>query len=223
LTVLKLRYPRGDFIGIFMRAVGDWVLIPLGSGEKVKSALQEALSARLIEVSVYSSALIGLFTAGNSRCLLVPHIVSREEYDALAESVDLEVVPLKSRITALGNAILANDYGALIHPEFTEGEAELIEEALGVKVFRGTIAGIPVVGSLAVVTNKGGLVTEGATEEELRRLEEIFDVEFLPGTINDGSRFIRLGLVANDRGAVVGYSTTPLEINTVVEALRVEP
>lgn len=133
----------------------------------------------------------------------------------------MDVVPFKSRLTALGNLILTNDKAALVSKEFTREEANAIGEILGVdEVERGgMIASYRSVGSVGVVTNKGGLVHPEATDEELEWLSDLFGVDIYVGTANMGVPFVGSCMLANSYGVVVGHLTTGPEIVKIEEAL----
>lgn len=77
---------------------------------------------------------------------------------------------------------------------------------------KATISGMKTVGSLAVVTNRTGVVTVDATDADLELLREVLKVELFRVTVNDGSKFVRSGLLANDLGVVVGSRTKGPEL-----------
>ena len=92
---------------------------------------------------------------------------------------------------------------------------------LGVEVVaQQALANITTVGSMIVVTDEGGVVHPGVSEEELRFLENLFGVPFTPATVNFGLYFVKAGLVANNRGAIVGDETTGPELMRIQQALR---
>ncbi len=223
MVVFRARVFGSYNLGVYLKAAGPYLLAPPGSS----SVLQEeaaGIGLRTFETSVYDSRMLGIFLAGNSRALLVPPIVSEMELRSLREGLDLEVHVLPSvRLTALGNDIVANDYGALVHPLFSDDEVDLIGKFLGVKAVKGRIGGVPVVGSLVVANNRGCLIAPSADDAELRGASEVLGVQCARGTVNDGIGYIRLGLVASDSGALVGYPTTPMEIENLAEALNIEP
>ena len=222
MTIERAKLDGSPGLGIFARVVGNVSFVPYGVPERFKSQVRDVLGARTVELSLYRSRLIGVFLAGNSEKLIVPSIVEVDEVEALGES-DIPVEVLDVRLTALGNTVLANSYGAIVHPEFRDSEVDLIKAALGVPVKRGTIGGVGVVGSLAVATNKGALISPTASDEEANLISEVLEVKVLRGTVNDGVHYVRTGILANERGALVGYPTTPLEIDVIAEALRIEP
>jgi translation initiation factor 6 len=135
------------------------------------------------------------------------------------EQQGLRVFPIKDIINAAGNDILANDYGALVHPELKTTTIKQISNILGVPVQKGTIASLGTVGMAAVVTNKGCLCHPKATDEERQQLKKVFDVDVMIGTVNHGFPMIGSGLVANTKGAIIGNMTTGIEMGRIEEAL----
>ncbi|MEM3647015.1 MAG: hypothetical protein QW334_02585, partial [Thermofilum sp.] len=83
---------------------------------------------------------------------------------------------------------------------------------LGLDCESGLIAGSPLVGSLAVVTNNGLALPPLVSEEEMKELSSLFRVPANVVTVNRGRFFLRAGLIANDRGALVGEETTGIEL-----------
>ncbi|ABP95783.1 MULTISPECIES: translation initiation factor IF-6 [Metallosphaera] len=209
-----------DNIGVYIFTNDKYTIIPTNLDKQSKSIIQENLNTELIETTVADSFLTGIFVAGNNETILLPRIVRDVEINAIksvAKDVNIEVVDV--RATALGNVILANDNAALVYPEFSDAEMNIIGKALNVKEIRkGTIAQVLVVGSAGVVTSKGGLLHVEATEEEVKSLSSFFKVNLDVGTVNFGSAFIRSGMVANSHGILVGSSTTGPEILRIQRA-----
>jgi len=222
LPILKTRFQGNENIGVFIKTIGDLVFIPKHSSTSFKEKVIECFGTNPIETLIYQSNLLGIFLSGNRNGILMPYIITLEEYEFFKESLEIPVYPLDFAINAFGNVVLTNDYGALISPWLNDSEAEKIKEMLDVKVVRGTLAGYPVPGSIAVVTNKGGLVPPQTSDEEIKMLRGLFEVDFLKGTVNRGVRYLKLGVVANDRGALVGELTTPWEVETIIEAFGFE-
>ena len=108
----------------------------------------------------------------------------------------------------------------MIHPAIKDEAREAIKSELEVEVKKGTIAGIKMVGSVAVATNKGLICHPHVTEEEKEKLENLFKVPVSKGTANHGSGWIGTCLVANTTGAVIGNLTTPIEMGRIEEGLR---
>ncbi|MEM0329101.1 MAG: translation initiation factor IF-6, partial [Nitrososphaerota archaeon] len=60
-----------------------------------------------------------------------------------------------------------------------------------------------------------------ASEDEEKMLSELFKVNIIPGTVNNGVKFVRSGILANSKGAIVGSLTTGPELMTISRALGV--
>lgn len=182
---------------------------------------KDFFDASSVETFVTRTRLPGLFTAGNSECILVPSGMTDREIQKMEES-DVEFEVIDSKRNALGNMILANDSGALISPKLEEVKEE-ISEALDVPVEVGTIAGIPNPGVAAAANNRGALLHREASEEDAERVKEILDVDDVDiGSINMGSPYIGSGLLCDDENVLVGEDSTGPEIGRIDRTLHVE-
>ncbi|WP_297536090.1 translation initiation factor IF-6 [Thermococcus sp.] len=224
MHIERLDFENSPYLGVYGFANDRVALIREGLGEKKLEILREVLKVPLIETSIMKSRIVGIFVGGNSNALIVPWYIWDAELDFINAQlreygIDMKVVPFKSRLTAFGNLILANDKGALVSKDFTREEAREIEDILGVPVERGVIADYTAVGSVGVVTNKGGLVHPEATDEELEWLSDLFKVDVYVGTANMGVPFVGSCMIANSHGVVVGHLTTGPEIVKIEEAL----
>ncbi len=208
-------------VGVYMYATDRYVLVPEGLEEEKKAIVREVLRTELVEATVAGTRLIGVLAGGNSRGLLVSTTTTEDEIrvlkTALGDGVVVEVLP--SRNNAVGNLIAANDKAALVYPGIEREALSIIRDVLDVEVVTRPVAGVSTVGSVVAVTNRGGLVHPDATEEELRFLSELFGVPFLTGTVNFGVAFVRTGVVANSRGAIVGQETSGPELARIQMAL----
>jgi len=145
MHIERLDFDNSPYLGVYGKATDRVAVIREGLPERKLDVLRRVLKVPLIETSIMKSRIVGIFVAGNSKALIVPWYVWDEELDVINSSlrehgIDMEVVPFKSRLTAFGNLILANDKGALVSRDFTREEARKIEDILGVPVERGVIA-----------------------------------------------------------------------------------
>ncbi|MBO8174386.1 MAG: translation initiation factor IF-6 [Thermococcus sp.] len=224
MHIERLDFENSPYLGVFGVATDKVLLVREGLQEKKLNVLREVLKVPIIETSIMKSRIVGIFAAGNSNAIVVPYYIWDTELErinaALREyGLDIRVEPFLSKLTALGNLILANDKAALVSAKFTREEAKQLEDILGVEVERGIIAEFHAVGSVGVVTNKGGLVHPETTEDELEWLRDLFKVDIYLGTANQGVPFVGSCMLANSFGVVVGHLTTGPEIVKIEEAL----
>lgn len=209
-------------VGLFATATDNVCIVPPQIKPRHQKVIEKALDVEIIKTTIAGSFLIGPLVAGNSNGLVISCMVLDEELEKIKNNIrDSNLLVLDSKYTATGNLILVNDRAALVSSYFNKHEVRLIEDTLGVEVIQGTIANRPYVGSIAVVTNNGGVIHVHASKEEEQRLSDFFKVEFIPGTVNDGVPFVRSGLIANSRGAIVGSRTTGPELMVLSRALKV--
>ena len=211
-----LEFNSNPFLGVMGLATERFALIPSTLPQDIVDEVERALDVPVIQMQVGGSALIGALVAANSKGAVVSYIVEEEELEELEKHVD--VLVLEDKHNAAGNNILVNDNFALIHPKISGRWVKKMEKVLGVPAKKGTIADIPTVGSAATVTNKGGLAHPDADDGELEYLKELFGVPFYRGTANYGSGFVGACMMVNSKGALVGSSTTNVEISRIEDA-----
>lgn len=204
-------------VGAFCRVTDHWIL-QSSSNEPTKQALEELFGTKTTISSIGQSTLVGILMVGNNNGILVPHITLDEEIEALQEAFNTPTITLNSKLTALGNLILTNDRAALVSPEFTKADIQIIQDTLQVEVEAKTIAGSDLVGSYCVVTNRGLLAHMDISEEEQEWLTDFFKVQVDVGTINCGVPYVSIGLLATSKAAAAGFETTGPELMRISEA-----
>ncbi|RLF40867.1 MAG: translation initiation factor IF-6 [Thermoplasmata archaeon] len=215
----RLAFDENPNVGVFGRANDEYIFIREGLSKNVRRKIIEALDVRFIELRIADANIIGSLLAFNKNGMVVTDLVSDETLNFLQDQ-GLNVCVINDKYNAVGNDILVNDNGALVHPDFHDDAVRLISETLKVPVYRGTIASLKTVGMAAVVTNKGLLCHPKVDDEEKKILEKIFQVPVMIGTVNHGVPLIGSGLIANTKGAVAGSLTTGIEMGRIEEALH---
>lgn len=207
------------YLGVYLRA-GERGLV---AGPSVPSAVvrevERLLRIEAVRTTIAGMEIVGAMAAFNSHGVVVGADVEDEELRQL-EGLG-PVVRLRSRYNAVGNNILANDTGAIIHPEFTDDAMARIRTALGVPVHRGTLAGLGTVAMAGVATNKGAIIHPRATPKEAAVLESALGVTAHRSTANFGVPIVGACVIANSAGFVVGRPTTPVEIVHLQEGLQI--
>jgi len=221
--VAKVSILGNSNVGVYIYANDYYAFVPPGLTRSEKELIEEVLDVEVVEVTIAQTRLIGVLMNGNNNGIILARNASPDEVERIKRATrDMNVVVLDSRNNAVGNLVVANSRYALAYPFLNERELEEISDALGVEVERGSVANVPTVGSVLVVTDRGGIVHPEASEEEIEALSKKFGVSIAPGTVNFGVAFIRTGLVANNKGAIVGEDTTGPELARIQMALRGE-
>jgi translation initiation factor 6 len=169
--------------------------------------------------TVRDTEILGAMIAATSHGIAVGDEIDRAERRTLESWGPVTVVT--GRHNALGNNVLANDAGALVHPEYPDEAVDRIERALGVPAERGTVAGLGTVGMAAAATNRGVVVHPRTSPSEAEVIEAVLKVPLHRSTANFGVPIVGACLVANSRAFVVGRPTTPVELIHQQEGLQI--
>lgn len=207
------------YLGVFARVTESSAVLAPSMPASVARDLGRVLGVKTVRSTVADSEIVGALVAGNSQGLVVGEGVDSHELRLLEQIAPVTVV--RHRQNAMGNNVLANDHGALVHPELSVDAAEAIGRALHVPAERGTLAGLGTVGMAGVATNRGVVVHPKATDREVEAVEHLLGVPVGRSTANFGIPIVGACLLANSKGILVGRLTTPVEIVHVQDALGI--
>ena len=208
-------------IGVYCHSNEKIAIVPPGLTKKKVDRFQQSLGVQTCVTNMAGCALVGVLVASNSNGIVLPHTVHDHELRLIRDTLKITIQVARERWTALGNLILANDNGAVIHPGVSESLARTVADTLNVDTVTASIGGLPYVGSLAVATNKGVLAHHSITDRERAVIEKALKVPVDAGTINGGVPYVRAGLLANSRGAIVGPLTTGPELMAITRSLGI--
>jgi len=217
--VFRASFAGSPYAGVFARATDDHLLVRPDADDDVVEGLADELAVPPVRTTVGGSATVGALAAGNDAGILLSGRATEAEVDRIAEAADRRVRRLPGRVNAAGNVVLANDYGAYVHPELSPDAVAVVRETLDVPVETGSLGDVRTVGTAAVATNRGVLCHPKAREPELAALEDLLDVPADVGTVNYGAPLVGSGLVANEAGYAVGADTTGPELGRIEDAL----
>ena len=214
----NISYFGNPYIGLFLRTNETHTLIPLDATENFASEIERFLKTETLSLSIYSSNLIGIYTAMNSSGIILPNMIDRKEAEKL-KKLDLNIYLSSFKFNAFGNNFLVNDNAGIANPDIPKTELKKISDVLGIEIVPMTIAKYKTVGAACVATNKGFLVHYACPDEERKELESILKVKGSIGSVNRGTGFIALGVSANSKGYICGESTTAFEMGRIEEGL----
>jgi translation initiation factor 6 len=219
LPIGKAAFSGSPYLGVYLKVTEEHAVAPPSIPVALERVIERVLGVHVLKTTVGDSEIVGALLTMNSRGTIVSAQADEKELSILTAIGPVYV--LNSHLNALGNTILANDHGAIVHPDFSRREMDEISRVLGVKVVPSTIAGEGTVSKTAVATNKGAAVHPGTTEKEIRVLEETLNVKVHKTTANFGVPLVGACVVANSRGMLVGAPTTPVELVHLEEGLAV--
>lgn len=216
--MLKLSsYLGNPYIGVYCVANEGLALVPYDAPPSLVSDISESMGCEVMTATLAATNILGALTAINSYGALTTDMASLDELRPLREKHHFERIG--DKLNACGNNILVNDNAALVNPDFSPSTVKRIQKVLQVEVVQSTVADHKTVGSMCVVTNKGMLCHPATSKEELRMLQDLFKVPTAIGTLNYGAPVIGASMVANSKGASVGFRSTPIELGRVEDAL----
>ncbi len=219
MPVGRTLFGGSPYLGVYVRAGERVAVVPPSTSGPLERDLARLLGVEIVRTTVADSEVVGALLAANGHGVVVGDELDDRERTALERVGPIRIV--RHRQNAMGNNILANDRGAMVHPEFSDAALEEIGSALGVPARRGTLAGLGTVGMAGVATNRGAIVHPRATDREVKSAEEALGVPVHRSTANFGVPIVGACLVANSRAFLVGRPTTPVEIVHLQDGLGI--
>jgi len=213
--IRRLDIAGNPYVGVFCAANDELAVVASDVPKSAVRHIEGALETRAVITRIGHSTVVGSLLAMNSKGILASPFIEEEEAEAIGDGV----YPLPHRLNAVGNNVLCNDHGAVVHPGYDDEALAFMKEVLNVPVVRGTIAGIRTVGAAAVATNKGAVCHPHARPAEMDLLKTTLQVPVVITTANYGAAQVGACLVANSHGAVIGARTTSIEIGRIEEGL----
>ncbi|HLQ06407.1 MAG TPA: translation initiation factor IF-6 [Nitrososphaerales archaeon] len=212
---------RSPNIGIFMKANDSFLLVPKGLAQTKADKLCAGLGVSAVPTSIGESRLLGVLSSMNSNGMLVSRLAEEGEINEIKTATGMNISRLESRLTAVGNLVVANDRCALVSPALDSTAVSQVKDVMGTEVERLPIGEYYQTGSLVVATNKGAAVYPGLDEQEVERIGSLLGVDAYPTSVNRGVPYVASGLIANSKNAIVGSQTTGPELVFITRALSV--
>merc|ERR1712169_136939 len=224
IMAVRAQFENSNEVGVFANLTNSYCLVAIGASENFYSIFESEL-ADLIPIAhctIAGTRIVGRLTSGNKNGLLVPVSTTDQELQHLRNTLpdSVKIERIEERLSALGNVIAANDHVALVHPDIERETEEIIADALGVEVFRQTIAGNVLTGSYLSLSNQGGIVHPMTSIQDQDELSSLLQVPLVAGSVNRGSSVVGAGMVVNDWLAVTGMDTTATELSVIESVFR---
>ncbi|MBW3015845.1 translation initiation factor IF-6 [Candidatus Woesearchaeota archaeon] len=216
--ILDTNFDGNPNVGLYAFCTDKFCLLGKEINPRKAKEIEAVLKVPVHRINICGTSLLGVFIAGNSKCLLVPGIAFENELRVL-DKLGIKYKVINTKQTALGNNILCNDEGAVVNPEFSADTKKEIRQALGVNLKPGTIAELDIVGSLGVAARGNCIIHMDASDDEIKKIEELLKVKCHSATVNLGNPYIKAGLFCNKNGFVIGDQSGGPEITMIDEYL----
>ncbi|VVB69847.1 Translation initiation factor 6 [uncultured archaeon] len=212
----KADFNKNPHLGIYFKANNEFLLAPKNTPEKTLKTLVETLEVTPIKMTIDNSHYLGIYGAMNDNGILIPESISRDELAILKKHFNVGEMPYP--VCAISNSVLCNNKYAAVSEDFPHKLQKIIADALNVEVLTVKLESHNV-GAQGVANNNGVLCGTLMHEHEQQQIEKIFKIKTIRGSVNFGLPYVNLGIIANDKGAVVGSNTTGIEIQKIYEGL----
>mmetsp|Transcript_8093 Transcript_8093/g.16137 ORF Transcript_8093/g.16137 Transcript_8093/m.16137 type:complete len:228 (-) Transcript_8093:1828-2511(-) len=224
---IKLDFENSYEIGAYAKLTNSYCIIPQDAPLKFYKNLKSELNptVTLIRGSVSGSRCLGRMLIGNNKGIILPYQTTVDELMNFRKLIPEQIVISRcnEKFSALGNCIAVNDYSAIVHPEIDNETEELLQDVLGVEVFRMTLATENLLGSYCIFNNKGGIIHPNISSEEQDELSCLLNIPLLTGTVNRGSKLVGSGIITNDTISFCGFRTTLPELFVIDLGLKTGP
>ncbi len=215
MEINKLSIFGNPNIGVYIFTNNYIAIVPPGLTSSEKKTIIETLGVEIYESKIANTIINGVLIIGNDHGVVFPRIILDEELELLTHFLKkhgINIYVSRSKNTALGNILLCNNKACIVGSELESPEVSKISDTLNVEIVVKDVMYLTIPGSLAVITDHGGVIHPDISDDELKDLENIFKVPLERATVNSGIPFIKSGLIANNRGVIVGERTTGPEI-----------
>lgn len=212
--ISKLDFEGTPYIGAYGLCTDSLTVLRPHLGKKAQK-VKDVLQTPVVETTVGRSSLVGVLSAANSSCVVVPYFADEKELEHIQAVTNIAVYPEKH--TALGNLVLANDKACIISPVL---DRTFFQDALNTEVVSAKLGDFLTVGAVGVVTNSAGVLHPSLTKEDVEFVEEVLQISCDTATANKGVGYLRVCLLANSHGAVAGLETTGPELFRIEDILE---
>ncbi|OIO23908.1 translation initiation factor IF-6 [Candidatus Micrarchaeota archaeon CG08_land_8_20_14_0_20_49_17] len=220
MPISRTSYWKNPNIGLFFYTDNEVTLVPEDIHPKLTPAFG-ALGTEVLEISISGSPLMGIYAAGNTKGILLPDLLYKDEQQIMKRTKK-EICYSKSKFNAFGNNIVVNDKGCIASKHYSPDQEKQFSDLFGCETVRMNLAGYTAVGALCCANNKGAVVSSKLSDAEIALVESVLKVPATIGSVNFGSPFLHMGIVANDKGLVVGEGCSGFEIGNIQGALGIE-
>ncbi|MEM3712018.1 MAG: translation initiation factor IF-6 [Thermoproteota archaeon] len=212
MEIVKASIWKTPYIGAYSKVFGDNAVVNKNTPQGFLGKIIDVLKVKSIAITnIAGIHAVSSMIAANSNFIIVPDTVEDEELDEL-KKLGKEIVVVDSKLKAWGNMMLLSDRGVLFSPRVPRRDAEKIIDLLNIDYEFLALANYLSIGALAVTGERLCFVSKLLNEDEKKLVEDLLKLKTYAISVNNGLMFIRLGMLVNHNGILVGESTTGTEL-----------
>jgi len=205
---------KSSFIGIYVSLFDDKTIVPPIAPNGFLRSLDRYLGVNTAITTVGGVSSVGSMVAMNARGVILPKTVEEEELSVISR-INSETLVVDSKLLAWGNLLVVNNKGCLISNIVPKDVANQISDFLDIECVPFSLGDFRTIGSFFAVSDKLGLVSPLIDSKSLELARSVLKVRFSSTTVNDGERLVKLGVLLNDKGLIVGRNTTGSELMAI--------
>ncbi len=214
LPVFRATIKKSPFVGAYISLFGERAIVPPIAPNGFLGRLENHLGAKYVVTTLGGVSTIGSMVAMNKDKMILPRTIQEDELSAIMQTGS-DALIVNSKLLAWGNLVTLNNKGAIISNIVPEAVKREIADFLGIECVPVSIGGFRTVGSLFAISNDFGLVSPLVKTNVYELAESVLRIRLSSCTVNDGERLVRLGVVLNERGIIVGRTTTGAELMAI--------
>lgn len=214
LPIFRATIKKSPFVGAYISLFGERAIVPPIAPKGFLGRLETYLGAKYVVTTLGGVSSIGSMVAMNKDKMILPRTIQEEELSTILQTGS-DALVVNSKLLAWGNLVALNNKGAIVSSVVPEAVRREIGDFLGIECVAVSIGGFSTVGSLFAVSNDFGLVSPSVKAPVYELAKSVLRISLSSCTVNDGERLVRLGVVLNDRGIIVGRSTTGAELMAI--------
>ncbi|MBR9680514.1 MAG: hypothetical protein GOU98_01665 [Candidatus Altiarchaeota archaeon] len=136
----------------------------------------ENADLKVTKIETKYTALGNLICATDKGAVISPLIENKKKEIENALKVKASVTQIAG-IDIIGSLVLANNKGAVVHPNASETEMDIVAKALKVHVDQATILRSGFLGSMAVANDDILIITPSVMAPEMAQIAEILEID----------------------------------------------
>lgn len=174
VPIYKLRIYGTPFIGIFVSATSEKILVPKIIFDEELAEFKKVKEAKVKVIETKNTALRNNILCNDSIAILSEEFSKKEKSQIKKELNVKKIISMKSFNPAVpGSSGILTNQGGIVNPATDEKEIKKLEKETNLEIGRGTVnMGSPFLGAGIIANSNGFLVGSISSGIEMGRIDE---------------------------------------------------